>query len=200
MSFPTPPGQEPQQPPQWGPQPPQQPYQQWPQQAPGWGAPPPRKSNTGLIVTLSIVGGLLVIGAVIGLLAMLGSEISKAAKSSPPVPARSSSSAPVESAPAEEPAIENGPEADVKLSKCVVDPLTTWPSVVVEIVNHGDGAATYVVNVEFVDAGGTRVAEGLAASDEVAKGQKVRTTAQGLGKAPSDTKCKVTKVTRYPST
>lgn len=197
MSFPPPPGQEPQQPPQWGPQ---QPYQQWPQQAPGWGAPPPRKSNTGLIITLSIVGGLLVVGAVIGLLAVLGAEISKAGKSNKPVPAWSSSSAPVESEPAEDPATGKGPEADVKLSKCVVDPLTTWPSVVVEIVNHGDGAATYVVNVEFVDAGGTRVAEGLAASDEVAKGQTVKTTAQGLAKAPSDTKCKVTKVTRYPTT
>ena len=190
------PGQPPQQPPQWGQQPPP-PYQQWPQQGAGWGAPPPRKSNTGLIVTLSVLGGLVLLG---GCGALVAVTVSHAPKPRTLPTTEAPQDAPGKDAPSEEPAVEGkSPEADVKLTECAVDSLTTWPAADVEIVNHGDSKATYVVNVEFVDGSGTRLGEGLAATDSLAVGQKAKEKAQGLVKVPGKVRCKVTKVTRYPS-
>ncbi|WP_406735371.1 FxLYD domain-containing protein [Streptomyces sp. NBC_01108] len=198
MSYPPQPGQQPQQPP----------YQQWPQQQPGWGAPmpPPKKSRTGLIVTLSVLGGLVLLGGCGALVAVVGSSStheSSATKESPvgTVPEKS---APAESTPAKKPAEKAkkapaGPEADVKLSNCEVDGMTHWPSAMVEIVNGSKDTSNYIISVEFLDKSGTRVADALAASNDVAAGQKVQTKAQSLDKASGDVTCKVTKVTRYAS-
>ncbi|MFB7220836.1 FxLYD domain-containing protein [Streptomyces sp. NPDC056227] len=196
---PPPPGQQPppwgqqaQQPPPWGQQPP---YPQWQQPGPGWGGPPrpPKSSNTALIVTLSVLGGLIVMGG-IGAVAVVGLS-SRPAPRKLPVAEAPPSGETAKADPKEEPAAE----ADVKLSGCKVDPLTTWPSVNVEIVNGTEETANYVVNVEFVDGDGTRVAEGLAVASDLASGQRAKAKAQGLGKSPAGTKCKVTKVTRYSS-
>ncbi|MFF1839733.1 FxLYD domain-containing protein [Streptomyces sp. NPDC058231] len=195
-----PPGQQPQQPPQWGQQPQQQPYHQWPQQAPGWGAPMPRKSSTGLIVTLSVVGGLVALILIGVLVAVAGRIADSSAKRKTPMVSSSESSTPAESAPAEEQATEGkDAEADVTLSGCKVDSLTEWPSVVVKITNGTDEASTYIVSVEFVDASGTRVAEGVASASALAPGQVAKQKAQGVGKAPAGTKCKVSNVSRFPS-
>lgn len=191
------PGRQPQQPPQWGQQPPP-PYQQWPQQGPGWGAPPPRKSNTGLIVTLSVVGGLVLLGGCGALVAVTVSHAPK--PRTLPMTEAPQDKAPGKDESSEDPAVEEGgPEADVKVTRCGVDSLTTWPDAVVEIVNHGDSKATYVVNVDFVDDSGTRLGKGLAATDTLAVGQKVTEKAQGLVKVPGKVTCKVSKVTRYPT-
>ncbi|MET8325658.1 FxLYD domain-containing protein [Streptomyces sp. NPDC005181] len=87
----------------------------------------------------------------------------------------------------------------MKLTKCVVDSLTTWPAADVEIVNHSDSKANCIVSVEFVDGSGTRLGEGMAATSNLAVGQKAREKAQGLVKVPGKVTCKVSKVTRFPA-
>ncbi|MGW3655284.1 hypothetical protein ACWD6R_06010 [Streptomyces sp. NPDC005151] len=146
---------------------------------------------------MSVLAGLVIIGG-IGAVAVGLSDMPP--PRTLPVTEASPSGGPAKTDPKEEPAAEEtDAEADVKLSGCTVDPLTTWPSVDVEIVNGSEEAATYVVNVVFVDGDGTRVADGLAVSGDLASGQRAKQKAQGLGKSPVGTKCKVTKVTRYPS-
>ncbi|MFH8519718.1 hypothetical protein ACH4CE_32465 [Streptomyces gelaticus] len=194
------PGQQPQQPPS--------PYAQWPQTGPGaYGCPqPPRKSRTGLIVTLSVVGGvalLLAAGVLIAVTASGGS--SSTAKSKPSAVESTKSEAPTtggaSDAPTELPALEGtDAEGDVRITRCEVDSLTEWPDADVEVVNHSGTQASYIVSVEFVDGDGTRRASGLATATDLAAGQKSVQKAQGLGKVPGKMTCKVAKVTRLPST
>ncbi|WP_266916049.1 hypothetical protein [Streptomyces sp. NBC_00893] len=194
------------------PQPPQQapsPYAQWPQ-APGpgmYGYPQPvKKSRTGLIVTLSVLGGVAVLLALGVLIAVAGGGDSPSAKSKskPSAVEGTESGAPapggVSDAPTELPALEGTDgEGDVRITRCAVDSLTEWPDADVEIVNHGDVQASYIVSVEFVDGDGTRRASGLATATDLAAGQKSVQKAQGLGKVPGKMTCKVSKVTRLPS-
>ncbi|MEV2210061.1 FxLYD domain-containing protein [Streptomyces sp. NPDC050997] len=210
------PGQEWQQPgPGWQ-QPPPPPG--WQQPGPGWGGPPqppqpPHKSNTGLIVGLTIAGAVivLVVLGVIGVMAVsddsskdggsaarsTASEQSTAeegdAKESP-----AEESAAEESA-AEEPAEESGAEGDVKITGCEVDSLTTWASAEVLITNRTSKKADYIINVEFVNSSGKRLGEALAAVNSLAPGQKSEETAQGLDTIKGKIECKVTEVTRYLS-
>ncbi|MFI5767540.1 hypothetical protein ACIA74_03135 [Streptomyces sp. NPDC051658] len=207
------PGQQPQQPqPGQQPQPPSSsPYAHWPQPGPGaYGCPqPPRKSRTGLIVTLSVVGGvalllsiLLALGVLIAV--MTGGGPLSTARSKPSTVDATKSEAPVpgdaSDAPTELPALE-GTDAsgDVRITRCEVDSLTEWPDADVEIVNRSDTQASYIVSVEFVDGEGTRRASGLATATDLAAGQKSVQKAQGLGKVPGKMTCKVSKVTRLPS-
>ncbi|MFD7623954.1 hypothetical protein [Streptomyces sp. NPDC059802] len=205
------PGQQPQQPqPGQPPQPPQppssSPYEHWPQAGPGaYGYPqPPKKSRTGLIVTLSVVGGVALLLALGVLIAVTSGGSSSTARSKPPKAEATKSEAPVpgdaSDAPTELPALE-GTDAsgDVRITRCEVDSLTEWPDADVEIVNHSDTRASYIVSVEFVDGEGTRRASGLATATDLAAGQKSVQKAQGLGKVPGKMTCKVSKVTRLPS-
>ncbi|MGW1431216.1 FxLYD domain-containing protein [Streptomyces sp. NPDC002431] len=204
MSYPPQPGQQPQ---QW-----QQPGQYPPQQGPGWGGPvpPPKKSRTGLIVTLSVIGGLVVLGGcgalVVGLASVGTTTESSAEGTSTP------DTKPEKSAGAEEPAekqekaekpaektADKGPEADVRILKCEVNSATTWAAAEVEIVNHTSEKANYIVSVEFVNGAGDRLGEGMAATNNLAPGQKSVQTAQGLDKTSGKVTCKVTDVSRYPS-
>ncbi|MFD4855097.1 FxLYD domain-containing protein [Streptomyces atratus] len=203
MSYPPQPGQQPQ-------QPQQPPYQQWQQPQPGWGGPPqpPKKSKTGLIVTLSVLGGLVVLGgcgAVVAGLASVGSTTESSATGHSPAAKAPEKSAPAQAEkpvekekPADKPA-EKGPEADVKITGCTVNSLTTWPDADVEIVNHSGEKANYIISVEFVNADGDRLGEGMAATNNLAPGQKSVQKAQGLDKTSGKVKCKVTDVTRYAS-
>ncbi|MFJ8853256.1 hypothetical protein [Streptomyces sp. NPDC102437] len=209
-------GQQPQfgEQPQSGQQPPaSSPYAHWPQPAPGaYGYPqPPRKSRTGLIVTLSVIGGvvlLLAAGVLVavtsggGTSSTAGSKPSRAEATESGSPAASGAPAPGDAsdAPTELPAPEGTDgEGDVRITRCQVDSLTEWPDADVEIVNHGDDQASYIVSVEFVDGDGTRRASGLATATDLAAGRKSVQKAQGLGKVPGKMTCKVSKVTRLPS-
>lgn len=201
MSYPPHPGQQPQ---QWQ----QQPGQYPPQPGPGWGAPmpPPKKSKTGLIVTLSVIGGLVVLGGcgvLVAGIASVGSTTESSATGHSPA-----AKAPEKTAPAEKPVEkekakpaekEKGPEGDVKITGCTVNSMTTWPDADVEIVNHSGEKANYIISVEFVNAEGTRFGEGMAATNNLAPGQKSVQKAQGLEKASGKVTCKVTDVSRYPS-
>ncbi|MFF1644228.1 hypothetical protein [Streptomyces sp. NPDC058240] len=204
------PGQQPQQP-QPGQQPSSSPYEHWPQPGPGaYGYPqPPRKSRTGLIVTLSVVGGVALVLAILLALGVLiavmsGGGSSSTSRTKPSTVEATKSEAPVpgdaSDAPTELPALE-GTDAsgDVRITRCEVDSLTEWPDADVEIVNHSDTQASHIVSVEFVDGEGTRRASGLATATDLAAGQKSVQKAQGLGKVPGKMTCKVSKVTRLPS-
>ncbi|MEL5955836.1 FxLYD domain-containing protein [Streptomyces sp. CLV115] len=201
MSYPPQPGQQPQ---QW-----QQPGQYPPQPGPGWGAPmPPKKSKTGLIVTLSVIGGLVLLGgcgAVVVGLASVGTTTENSATGHSPAAKEPGKGVPAEAEkpaekkkPAEKPE-DKGPEGDVKITGCEVNSSTTWPAADVEIVNHSDEKANYIVSVEFVNAKGDRLGEGMAATNNLAPGQKSVTKAQGLDATSGKVTCKVTDVSRYPS-
>lgn len=191
MSYGTPPPQQPGQPPQWGQQPPQQ---------PAWGTPmppAPRKNKAGLIVGLGC-GGLVLLLIVIGVIvAALGSDtdddggpgsvLEVTASATPNAPAKGKTAAP------------KGAEGDVTITSCEVNSTTTWPAADVEIVNHSDSKANYIVSVEFVDAAGTRLGEGMAATNNLAPGQKAKAKAQALSDTSGKVTCKVSKVTRYPA-
>ncbi|MFJ7200889.1 MULTISPECIES: hypothetical protein [unclassified Streptomyces] len=204
--YPPPqPGQEPQ--PGQQPQQPPPPYAQWPQPGPGaYGHPqPPRSSRTGLIVTLSVIGGVVLLLAAGVLIAVTsGGGPSPTARSKPSAGESAKSGAPATGGPSDEPtglpALEGtDAEGDVRITRCEVDSLTEWPDADVEVVNHSDTQASYIVSVEFVDGDGTRRASGLATATDLAAGQKSVQKAQGLGKVPGRMTCKVAEVTRLPS-
>ncbi|MGW2176754.1 hypothetical protein ACWCXX_01435 [Streptomyces sp. NPDC001732] len=209
------PGQQPPQPPFPSAQDPSQgaPYQHWPQSPgpEGYGHPqPPKKSRTGLIVTLSVVGGVAVLLALGVLIAVLAGDNSPSGRAKPPVAERpgggasATEGAPApddaSGAPTELPALEGTDgTGDVRITRCEVDSLTEWPDADVEIVNHSGAQASYIVSVEFVDGEGTRRASGLATATDLAAGRKSVQKAQGLGKVPGRMTCRVSKVTRLPS-
>lgn len=198
--YPPPQQPGPQQPPQWG-QPPQQPAQGWGQQpGPGWGGQPPvpKKTNVGLIVGLGCGGVLLLvlICAVVGAVVMDGDDKGESGSSSGTVSASPSASG---KGSAGEKDAAKGPEGDVTIKACEVNSATTWPAADVEIVNHSSTEANYIVSVEFLDAAGTRLGEGMAATNNLAPGQKAREKAQGLAETTGKISCKISKVQRYPS-
>jgi hypothetical protein len=196
MSYGTPPPQQPGQHPQpgWG---------QQPQQQPGWGAggpPQPRKNNAGKVIGFGC-GGLVLLFVIIAVIgAVLTSGDSTDDDGSDPVLEVTASGTP--SAPAKEKSAAPAPkgaEADVKITSCEVSGATTWPAAELEIVNHSSSKANYIVSIEFVDAAGTRLGEGMAATNNLAPDQKALEKAQGLSKTNGKITCKVSKVTRYPA-
>ncbi|MFD0260888.1 FxLYD domain-containing protein [Kitasatospora indigofera] len=86
---------------------------------------------------------------------------------------------------------------DVEITGCVVDAVLHWPSAEVKITNHSSKASNYMVQIEFLDATGTRIAEGLAATNGLAPGQASVQKAQGASEAKGKVSCKVIDVTRY---
>lgn len=88
---------------------------------------------------------------------------------------------------------------DVKIDKCMVDPTTKFPSAKLTITNNSSKTSNYSVSVEFTDAGGTRLDEGLAATNNLAPEQSSKQAAQALTEASGTVKCKITDVTRYAS-
>ncbi|AXE76053.1 FxLYD domain-containing protein [Streptomyces atratus] len=153
-----------------------------------------------------MLGGLVLLGGCGVLLAAVtsSSTIESSATGESPADEAPKKSAPAKSAPAEKPAEKEkkapaGPEADVKLSACEVNDMTHWPSAMVKIENGSKDTSNYIISVEFLDKSGTRVGDALAASNNVAAGQRVETKAQSLDKVSGEVTCKVTKVTRYAS-
>ncbi|GCD46138.1 FxLYD domain-containing protein [Streptomyces paromomycinus] len=88
-------------------------------------------------------------------------------------------------------------EDDVKVTGCSVDGATGWPAAKLLITNRTERTFNYMVQVEFVDASGTRIGTGAAAENNLASGQRAKATAQGFVKASGSIKCRVTDVQRY---
>lgn len=103
------------------------------------------------------------------------------------------------SQPAAAPPAANADDAtgDVEIGSCQVDPTLHWPSADLKITNHSSKSSNYIVNIEFVDAGGTRLAEGIAATNNLAAGQAANVKAAGTAEVKGKVSCKVSKVTRY---
>ncbi|WP_324792431.1 FxLYD domain-containing protein [Streptomyces cyaneofuscatus] len=174
------------------------------QQPPGWGTspgqagqpPPARKSGRGKILGCSCLGALvLVIVLIVVIMASSGGDDEP--DRSPTGPATPSSTR--ETPTSEEPQEESGPRGDVKVTACEVDPSTNWAHANLLITNRSSKASNYVVQVEFVDASGTRLGEASAAANNVAPEQKVDTKAQGLDQITTKVTCRITDVTRYAS-
>ncbi|MFE3110652.1 FxLYD domain-containing protein [Kitasatospora indigofera] len=88
---------------------------------------------------------------------------------------------------------------DVEITNCTVDATLHWPSAELKITNHSGKASNYMIQVEFLDQSGMRVAEGLAVTNGLAPGQASIQNAQGTAQAKDKVSCKVVDVTRYAS-
>lgn len=125
--------------------------------------------------------------------AATGTTSSKTTAAAAPPKAAASTPA----APAASPAKADGATADVEVVDCKVDSAIHWPSADLKITNHTSKSSNYMVSVEFTDASGTRVAEGIAATNNLAAGQAAAVKAAGTSAVSGEIKCKVTNVTRY---
>ncbi|MFE6483761.1 FxLYD domain-containing protein [Streptomyces sp. NPDC057757] len=147
------------------------------------------------MVALFVVIG--VVGAVVGSGDDDSSSSTSSSSSVAEEPTKGKSSASSKEAPAAE--VPKGPKADVKITKCEVDPTTTWPAAELLITNGSSKASNYLVSIEFVDSSGKRLGEAFASTNNLAPGQASEQTAQGLDQITTKIKCKVTEVTRYAS-
>ncbi|MFJ8042595.1 FxLYD domain-containing protein [Kitasatospora sp. NPDC096147] len=150
-------------------------------------------------------------GLLLGLTACVlpASTTARTPNTAAPVPAvtggqQPAASGPAGSSPAAAPAPAKAGDGDklkdAEITGCKVDSVLGWPSADVKVTNHSSKASNYIVNVEFVDESNTRVAEGIAATNNLAPNQAAQLKAQGA----SETKgkkisCRVSDVTRYAS-
>ncbi|MFJ5070265.1 FxLYD domain-containing protein [Kitasatospora sp. NPDC088556] len=97
------------------------------------------------------------------------------------------------------PAAAGGGEAakDVEITKCSINDLLKMPEAEVKITNHSSKSSNYIVQIEFTDASGTRVAESAAATNNLAPNQSAVQKAPGSAQVNGKVSCKVTNVTRY---
>lgn len=178
----------------------QQPPQGWGQQptGPAWGTPPqqPKKGKAGKILGFGCLGivGLIVVIGIIGAVLSSGSKGDSSGGSK----TVTSSSTPKSNSGAAK-GTKTGAEGDVKITACEVEPSLKWPSAKLTITNRSSKTSNYMVQVEFVDKSGTRIGEGVAATNNLAPDQVAKETAQGTGDASGKITCKVTEVTRYAS-
>jgi len=92
----------------------------------------------------------------------------------------------------------NPPQADAALTSCTTDAAGD-PTAAFTITNHSSGRSDYVISVNFLDASGTKVAEGSAISNNIDPGQSALETAVGFASTQGATTCKVTNVDRFAS-
>jgi hypothetical protein len=67
----------------------------------------------------------------------------------------------------------HAPEEDVKADLCEVNSSTHWAGAEITVTNHSSKTSNYIVQVEFVDAKGTRLDEGLAATNDLRPGPAI---------------------------
>lgn len=89
---------------------------------------------------------------------------------------------------------------DAKITACKVDDVLGWPSAELTVTNHSSKTSNYMIQVEFLDEAGTRVGEGIAATNNLAASQSANLKAQGAADSKGKKlSCRVTDVTRYAS-
>ncbi|MEU7596416.1 FxLYD domain-containing protein [Streptomyces sp. NPDC039022] len=139
------------------------------------------------------------VGLIVGAVALAGCMLPQHEATPAPASAAPEKAEPEAADPSPSKAVQVGGEAedDVKVTGCSVDGGTGWPAAKLLITNHTERTFNYMVQVEFVDASGTRIGTGAAAENNLASGQKARATAQGFVKASGKITCKVTDVQRY---
>lgn len=89
------------------------------------------------------------------------------------------------------------PTADVKLTKCSVEPTFKGPVADLTFKNNSPKLSNYIVSVEFLDKSGVRIDEGAAAPGNVAPGQVVKDRVQGLVAVTGKLECRITRVDRF---
>lgn len=94
---------------------------------------------------------------------------------------------------------KNPPEKDVQVTSCAKDEFGDFPEAKLKITNHSSKTSDYLVSVEFLDADGTRKAEGTGLVSNLAPGQTAEDTAGGLAEVPGKVTCRIVKVTRTAS-
>jgi hypothetical protein len=92
----------------------------------------------------------------------------------------------------------NPPQADVAIESCATD-VAGDPTAGLRITNHSSGRSDYMVSVNFLDASGTKIAEGTAISNNIDPGQAAVESATGFTQASGAVTCKVTNVDRFAS-
>ena len=85
---------------------------------------------------------------------------------------------------------------DVTVDSCSVDAVTKIPNAALTVTNHGTETATYLVQLEFLDGSGTRLAEGPAIAHSVAAGGTAKETAGGTAQVTTNVTCELAKVQR----
>lgn len=157
------------------------------QQQPGWAGPPPqpKKSSAGKII------GFGCLGIVLAGLASNDRDPSPKPGASKESTDKGGKSSGDDKAP--------GPTGDVKIDSCEIDDALHWPSAKLTITNRSSKTSNYAISLEFVDASGTRISEGFAASNNLGPGKVAKETAQGTADAKGKITCRITEVTRYAS-
>jgi hypothetical protein len=87
---------------------------------------------------------------------------------------------------------------DVTIDACAKDDLG-YMYADITILNHSSKTSNYLGTVNFLDAEGTKIAEGGIASNNIEPDQKAIEKAVTLEEAPGEFTCKVASVTRYAS-
>ncbi|WP_228973126.1 hypothetical protein [Streptomyces sp. DH12] len=148
----------------------------------------------------------LALGAVlIGVLVVAGTGGDGPGDRPPAPPSPTGTPAPADrSSPADRPSpgggeTPAGPEGDVRITGCGVDATTEWPSADLSVTNRSRKAGGYVIEVEFVDGTGKRLAEAPASVSNLAAGQRAEAVAQSPQQVSGDVTCRVTDVTRFAS-
>lgn len=91
----------------------------------------------------------------------------------------------------------NPPQADVAITSCSTG--AVGPEAALRITNHSSGRSNYMIGVNFLDASGTKVAEGTAISNNVEPGQAAVEKAVGFSETKGAITCTVTDVNRFAS-
>ncbi|MET8540486.1 hypothetical protein ABZW03_07495 [Kitasatospora sp. NPDC004799] len=108
-----------------------------------------------------------------------------------------SGAAPAAAAPAAAPAGGGDAAKDAEITKCTINDVLKMPEAEVKITNHSSKSSNYIVQLEFTDAAGTRVAEGAAATNNLAPNQAAVQKAPGAAQVSGKVSCRITNVTRY---
>jgi hypothetical protein len=87
---------------------------------------------------------------------------------------------------------------DVTIDACTKDDLG-YMYADITILNHSSKTSNYIGTINFLDAEGTKIAEGGIASNNIEPDQKAIEKAVTLEEATGDFTCKVASVTRYAS-
>ena len=85
---------------------------------------------------------------------------------------------------------------DVTVQACNADPAGGKPTASGQILNHTSKPSNYVIRLEFLDAQGNQVSEGVNAVKDVEPNATASWTLTGAREARGPLKCEVTGVTR----
>lgn len=93
----------------------------------------------------------------------------------------------------------NAAADDVELTSCGTDNAGKWAEAEVTITNHSSKRSNYLVEVTFENAEGTKVADGVATTNNLDPDKKAIEEISTLQPVDGEITCKVAEVTRFAS-